>query len=85
MMERAATRRGTKETQPAVSATYPDGLTHRLVEVLRLIALGKNNREIAEELVIGLRTVVHHVTSILFRLGITTVFSDAYGATSDEE
>ena len=45
--------------------TYPDGLTHREVEVLRLASLGKTNQEIAEELVISLRTVANHVTSIL--------------------
>ena len=40
---------------------YPDGLTQREVEVLRLIAAGKTDREIAEELVIGVRTVSTHV------------------------
>jgi DNA-binding NarL/FixJ family response regulator len=39
------------------------------VEVLRLIALGKSNRDIAEELVLSLRTVAHHVTSILNKTG----------------
>ena len=68
-MERAALRREAIETQPAVSPTYPDGLTQREVEVLGLIALGKNNREISEELVISLRTVAHHVTSILSKTG----------------
>jgi len=33
--------------------------------VLCLIALGKSNQEIADALVISLRTVAHHVTSIL--------------------
>ena len=44
---------------------YPDGLTQREVEVLRLIAAGKTDREIAEELVIGVRTVSTHVGNIL--------------------
>jgi DNA-binding CsgD family transcriptional regulator/tetratricopeptide (TPR) repeat protein len=44
---------------------YPDGLTQREVEVLRLIALGKSNQEIAKELFISLRTVANHVTNIL--------------------
>ena len=69
LMERVAVLRKTIETQPAAPATYPDGLTQREVEVLGLIALGRNNREIAEELVISLRTVAHHVTSILTKTG----------------
>ncbi len=35
------------------------------MEVIRLIALGRSNQAIAEELVLSLRTVAHHVTSIL--------------------
>ena len=69
LMERAALRQEALQTQPAAPAAYPDGLTQREMEVLRLIALGKNNREIAEELVISLRTVAHHVTSILTKSG----------------
>ena len=69
LMERVADRQAAKETQPAALASYPDGLTQREVEVLRLLALGRNNREIAEELVISLRTVAHHVTSILSKTG----------------
>jgi len=69
LMERVAARQQDLASQPDVPSTYPAGLTQREVEVLRLIALGKNNREIAEELVISLRTVAHHVTSILTKTG----------------
>ncbi|HEY7294545.1 MAG TPA: response regulator transcription factor [Dehalococcoidia bacterium] len=44
---------------------WPDGLSAREVEVLRLMALGKSNREIAERLVISVNTVFQHVRSIL--------------------
>jgi DNA-binding CsgD family transcriptional regulator len=47
------------------SSGFPNGLTQREVEVLQLIALGRSNQTIADELVLSLRTVAHHVTSIL--------------------
>ena len=50
---------------PETAPTYPDGLTQREAEVLRLVAAGKTDREIAEELVIGVRTVSTHVSNIL--------------------
>ena len=44
---------------------YPAGLTAREVEVLRLIASGATNRQIADALHISVRTVTTHVTNIL--------------------
>lgn len=49
---------------------YPAGLTAREVEVLRLIAQGLSNSEIAERLVLSLRTVDTHLTSIYNKLGV---------------
>ena len=43
---------------------HPDGLSEREVEVLRLIADGKSNREIAEELFLSVRTIERHITNI---------------------
>ena len=40
-------------------------LTDRELEVVRLIAVGKSNRDIADDLFISLSTVAHHVTNIL--------------------
>ena len=45
--------------------TYPAGLSVREVEVLRLVAAGRSNAQIANELVISLNTVQRHVSSIL--------------------
>jgi DNA-binding CsgD family transcriptional regulator len=47
----------------------PAGLTARQVDVLRLVAQGLRNAEIAQELVLSERTVDHHVTAILQKLG----------------
>jgi DNA-binding NarL/FixJ family response regulator len=48
----------------------PAELTGREVEVLRLIAKGAANREIAEQLVISEGTVKNHISNILSRLGL---------------
>ncbi len=45
-------------------------LTERETEVLRLVAEGHSNREIAQALVIGEKTVKTHVSSILAKLGV---------------
>ena len=44
---------------------YPDGLTDREVDVLRLLAAGKSNQQIAGELFITPNTVANHVKNIL--------------------
>jgi DNA-binding CsgD family transcriptional regulator len=48
---------------------YPAGLSEREVEVLRLLAVGRTNRQIAEELVIATDTVARHVSNILNKTG----------------
>ncbi|WP_231618849.1 helix-turn-helix transcriptional regulator [Nonomuraea sp. SBT364] len=47
-------------------------LTPRELEVLRLVALGRTNRDIAAELFISAKTVSVHVSNILGKLGVTT-------------
>ena len=60
---------------PAVAARFldslndPDGLTTRQTEVLKLIATGLLNKEIADRLYISERTVKFHVSEILAKLG----------------
>jgi DNA-binding CsgD family transcriptional regulator len=51
------------------AAVYPDGLSAREGEVLRLVAAGKSNPEIAEALVISIYTVYRHVNHILAKTG----------------
>jgi DNA-binding NarL/FixJ family response regulator len=45
------------------------GLTEREQEVLRLVAAGRTNAEIARDLYVGLETVKSHVASLLAKLG----------------
>jgi DNA-binding NarL/FixJ family response regulator len=47
----------------------PAGLSPRQAQVLRLIADGKTNREIAETLVLSLRTVERHVEDLYAKIG----------------
>ena len=55
-------------------ASGPDrlGLTARELEVLRLVAAGRSNREIAGELFISVKTASVHVSNILSKLGVAT-------------
>ncbi|MBC7871813.1 MAG: response regulator transcription factor [Chitinophagaceae bacterium] len=48
------------------------GLTRRELEILRYMAEGKNNTEIADTLTVSLSTIKHHVSSILSKLNATT-------------
>jgi DNA-binding CsgD family transcriptional regulator len=56
----------------AATRANPAELTNREVEVLRLIAEGLRNAEVAERLILSPRTVDHHVSAILRKLGART-------------
>jgi DNA-binding CsgD family transcriptional regulator len=55
---------------PAVRAAQPFGLTARELDVLRFLVQGKSDREIAELLFIGTRTVQTHVSNLIAKLGV---------------
>ena len=51
---------------------HPEGLTPREVEVLRLLAGGLTNPQIAERLVVSLPTVNTHVAALFNKLGVNS-------------
>jgi DNA-binding NarL/FixJ family response regulator len=52
------------------SRANPAGLTRRQLAVLGLVNEGMTNAEIAEALVVSVRTVDHHVAAVLAKLGV---------------
>ncbi|WP_157979856.1 helix-turn-helix transcriptional regulator [Kribbella monticola] len=58
--------------QPEVGPGAELGLTPREVQVLRVLALGRSNAQIANELFISVNTVATHVARILTKLSATT-------------
>jgi DNA-binding NarL/FixJ family response regulator len=69
------------------AAAASAGLTRRELEVLRLIAGGRSNRQIANELFLSERTVARHVSNILGKLGLAnrsaaTAFAFEHGLTA---
>jgi len=71
LMERVAARQEGIGLQQPKAPDYPDSLSHREVEVLRLVALGRTNREIGEELFISASTVARHVSNIFTKTGVS--------------
>ncbi len=57
---------------PNMPVTYPYGLTAREMEILRLLALGWTDVQIAEYLVISPRTVNRHTASLYSKLGVSS-------------
>ena len=63
---------------------HPDGLSPREVEVLRLIAAGRSNREIGEHLMISPNTAANHVRAILQKTACANrAEAAAYAARND--
>jgi DNA-binding NarL/FixJ family response regulator len=56
----------------AGTAPIPAGLTAREVEVIRLLASGKSNREIADELLHSHKTVARHLSNIFAKTGASS-------------
>jgi DNA-binding NarL/FixJ family response regulator len=65
-----ATYRESQKRSQEPRSLFPAGLTAREVEVLRLVALGLTDSQVANRLVISPRTVSNHLTSIYNKLGV---------------
>ena len=59
-------------TARLLTATVPGGLTEREVEVLRLVAAGRGNAEIAATLVLSEKTVARHLSNIFTKLDVSS-------------
>ena len=76
--------------QPVRQPLTPEPLTQREVDIIRLVAQGLSNRQIAEQLVIGEATVRTHVGNVLNKLHLAnrvqaTLYALREGLTSLEE
>jgi predicted ATPase/DNA-binding CsgD family transcriptional regulator len=68
----AQAAQGSAPTPPTRHSSSPAGLTAREMEVLRLVAQGLSDTQVAEQLVISSRTVNWHLTSIYSKLGVSS-------------
>jgi len=70
VIKRAVARDRAESTTSPPRGVIPEHLTEREVEVLRLMAEGLSNDEIAEALVVGRATVKTHVSNVLMKLSV---------------
>ncbi len=73
-----------REVERLLATGLPDGLTPREVEVLRLVARGQSNPQIAGELFLSEKTVARHLSNIFTKTGVTSRTAAAAYAHSHE-
>lgn len=69
LQDRVAALQATGNSRTVRTPSYPDRLTRREVEVLRLVAAGKSNAEVGAALYISLNTVKRHIANIFGKTG----------------
>ena len=72
VLEYALQNPGTPAEEETTPTDYPAGLSAREVEVLRLLAKGMTNAQIAKELFVSPRTVNAHLRSVYHKIGSST-------------
>ncbi len=88
LFKRLGAERDLKNTRYCLKNLYKNSsgikseyeFTGRELEVLRLIANGKNNEEIADQLFLSIRTVEKHITNIYSKMGVSGKSARAYAA-----
>jgi DNA-binding NarL/FixJ family response regulator len=83
----AAELDATVPAAPPRKETYPARLSEREVEVLRLVAKGRSNQQIADEYVLSVKTVARHMSNIFAKVGVenrsgATAFAFEHGLAS---
>ena len=81
----SAARAGSPAARGASTRAHPAGLTPRELEVVELVAEGLTNAEIAARLVIREKTVDHHVSAVLGKLGVRSRYEAAKWLVEDRE
>ena len=74
MFERLGAALDLRDLHDITSSTpdYPAGLTKREVEVLRVVAAGMTNKQIAQELFLSEKTVARHLSNIFTKIDVTS-------------
>ena len=61
-----------RAVEALLTPTFPDGLTGREVEVLRLVAAGHTNPQIAATLFLSEKTVARHLSNIFGKIQVAS-------------
>jgi ATP/maltotriose-dependent transcriptional regulator MalT len=70
VFDEVGARPDAREVRGLITPSYPAGLTGREVEVLRLVASGRSNPDIAAELFLSEKTVARHLSNIFTKLDV---------------